>query len=202
MIDLYTFPTPNGRKVSILLEELGISYNVHKIDITQGQQFSRDFVEINPNSKIPAIIDHDTEITVFESGAILMYLAEKTGKLLPRETKSRYQVMEWLMFQMASVGPMFGQFNHFNRFAPEKVPYAIARYEQETLRLYGVLDKQLADRRYIALEDYSIADIALFPWVASYEFMGLTLDQHPHLKRWVEILEERPAVQRGMAVPA
>ena len=202
MIDLYTFPTPNGRKVSILLEELGLSYNVHKIDITQGQQFSPDFVEINPNSKIPAIIDHDTEITVFESGAILMYLAEKTGKLLPRETKSRYQVMEWLMFQMANVGPMFGQFNHFNRFAPEKVPYAIARYEQETLRLYGVLDRQLADRCYIALENYSIADIALFPWVASYEFMGLTLDQHPHLKRWVEILQERPAVQRGMAVPA
>lgn len=202
MIDLYTFPTPNGRKVSILLEELGISYNVHKIDITQGQQFSPDFVEINPNSKIPAIIDHDTEITVFESGAILIYLAEKTDKLLPRETKSRYQVMEWLMFQMASVGPMFGQFNHFNRFAPEKVPYAIARYEQETLRLYGVLDRQLADRPYIAGEDYSIADIALFPWVASYEFMGLTLEQHPHLKRWVELLQERPAVQRGMAVPA
>ncbi len=202
MIDLYTFPTPNGRKVSILLEELGISYNVHKIDITQGQQFSPDFLEINPNSKIPAIIDHDMEITVFESGAILMYLAEKTGKLLPREMKSRYQVMEWLMFQMASVGPMFGQFNHFNRFAPEKVPYAIARYEQETLRLYGVLDRQLADRRYIALEDYSIADIALFPWVASYEFMGLTLEQYPHLKRWVEILQKRPAVQRGMAVPA
>ncbi len=202
MIDLYTFPTPNGRKVSILLEELNISYNVHKIDITQGQQFSPDFVEINPNSKIPAIIDHDTEITVFESGAILMYLAEKTGKLLPKETKSRYQVMEWLMFQMASVGPMFGQFNHFNRFAPEKVPYAIARYEQETLRLYGVLDRQLADRPYIALEDYSIADIALFPWVASYEFMGLTLEQYPHLNRWVEILQERPAVQRGMAVPA
>lgn len=202
MIDLYTFTTPNGRKVSILLEELGISYNVHKIDITQGQQFLPDFVAINPNSKIPAIIDHDTEITVFESGAILMYLAEKMGKLLPTETKSRYQVMEWLMFQMASVGPMFGQFNHFNRFAPEKVPYAIARYEQETLRLYGVLNGQLADRPYIAGEDYSIADIALYPWVASYEFMGLTLEKHPHLKHWVEILQERPAVQRGMAVPA
>lgn len=202
MIDLYTFTTPNGRKVSILLEELNISYNVHKIDITQGQQFLPDFVAINPNSKIPAIIDHDTEITVFESGAILMYLAEKMGKLLPTETKSRYQVMEWLMFQMASVGPMFGQFNHFNRFAPEKVPYAIARYEQETLRLYGVLNGQLADRPYIAGEDYSIADIALYPWVASYEFMGLTLEKHPHLKHWVEILQERPAVQRGMAVPA
>lgn len=202
MIDLYTFTTPNGRKVSILLEELNISYNVHKIDITQGQQFLPDFVAINPNSKIPAIIDHDTEMTVFESGAILMYLAEKMGKLLPTETKSRYQVMEWLMFQMASVGPMFGQFNHFNRFAPEKVPYAIARYEQETLRLYGVLNGQLADRPYIAGEDYSIADIALYPWVASYEFMGLTLEKHPHLKHWVEILQERPAVQRGMAVPA
>lgn len=202
MIDLYTFPTSNGRKVSILLEELGISYNVHKIDITQGQQFLPDFVAINPNSKIPAIIDHDTEITVFESGAILMYLAEKTGKLLPRDRKSRYQVMEWLMFQMASVGPMFGQFNHFNRFAPEKVPYAIARYEQETLRLYEVLDGQLADRPYIAGGDYSIADIALYPWVASYEFMGLSLEKHPHLKRWVELLQERPAVQRGMEVPA
>ncbi|MBO0347541.1 glutathione S-transferase N-terminal domain-containing protein [Phormidium pseudopriestleyi FRX01] len=202
MIDLYTFTTPNGRKVSILLEELNISYNVHKIDITQGQQFLPDFVAINPNSKIPAIIDHDTEMTVFESGAILMYLAEKMGKLLPTETKSRYQVMECLMFQMASVGPMFGQFNHFNRFAPEKVPYAIARYEQETLRLYGVLNGQLADRPYIAGEDYSIADIALYPWVASYEFMGLTLEKHPHLKHWVEILQERPAVQRGMAVPA
>ncbi|AFY83113.1 glutathione S-transferase N-terminal domain-containing protein [Oscillatoria acuminata] len=202
MIDLYTFPTPNGRKVSILLEELEISYNVHKVDITKGEQFSPDFVEINPNSKIPAIIDNESEMTIFESGAILMYLAEKTGKLLPRETKSRYQVMEWLMFQMASVGPMFGQFNHFNRFAPEKVPYAIARYEQETLRLYGVLDRQLADRLYIAGEDYSIADIALFPWVASYEFMGLTLEKHPHLKRWVELLQQRPAVQRGMAVPA
>lgn len=202
MIDLYTFTTPNGRKVSILLEELGISYNVHKIDITKGEQFSPDFVGINPNSKIPVIIDHETEITVFESGAILMYLAEKTGKFWPKETKSRYQVMEWLMFQMASVGPMFGQFNHFNRFAPEKVPYAIARYEQETLRLYGVLNGQLADRPYIAGEDYTIADIALYPWVASYEFMGLTLEKHPHLKRWVEILQERPAVQRGMAVPA
>lgn len=202
MIDLYTFPTPNGRKVSILLEELEISYNVHKVDITKGEQFSPDFVEINPNSKIPAIIDNESEITIFESGAILMYLAEKTGKLLPQEPKSRYQVMEWLMFQMASVGPMFGQFNHFNRFAPEKVPYAIARYEQETLRLYGVLDRQLADRLYIAGEDYSIADIALYPWVASYEFMGLSLEKHPHLKRWVELLQERPAVQRGMAVPA
>ncbi len=201
MIDLYTFATPNGRKVSILLEELGLSYNVHKIDITKKEQFSAEFIAINPNSKIPVIVDSDSDITIFESGAILVYFAEKTGKLLPTETKSRYQVIEWLMFQMASVGPMFGQFNHFNRYAPEKIPYAIARYEQETLRLYGVLDGQLSDRPYIAGEDYSIADIAIYPWVASYAFMGLTLEKYPHLKRWVEMLEKRPAVQLGMAVP-
>jgi GSH-dependent disulfide-bond oxidoreductase len=201
MIDLYTFPTPNGHKVSILLEELGLSYNVHKIDITKGEQFSPEFIAINPNSKIPVIVDHDPDITVFESGAILLYLAEKMGKFLPKEMKSRYQVLEWLMFQMASVGPMFGQLNHFKRFATEKIPYAIARYEEETLRLYGVLNQQLARCSYIASDEYSIADIALYPWVASYEFMGLTLTHHPHLKRWVEILRDRPAVQRGMAVP-
>ncbi|HAZ46066.1 MAG TPA: glutathione S-transferase [Cyanobacteria bacterium UBA11369] len=201
MIDLYTFTTPNGRKVSIMLEEVELPYNVHKIDITKGDQFTPEFVAINPNSKIPAIIDSDTNMTVFESGAILIYLAEKTGKLLPTEQKSRFQVIEWLMFQMASVGPMFGQLNHFKRFAPEKIPYAIERYEKETLRLYGVLDKQLSDKEFIC-GDYSIADIATYPWVASYEFQGLTLDNHPNLKRWFETIQQRQAVQRGMAVPA
>jgi GSH-dependent disulfide-bond oxidoreductase len=199
-IDLYTFTTPNGRKASIMLEEVELPYEVHVIDITKGDQFTPEFVAINPNSKIPAIVDRDSEMTVFESGAILIYLAEKAGKLLPAEQKSRFQVLEWLMFQMASVGPMFGQLNHFKRFAPEQIPYAIDRYEKETLRLYGVLDRQLADKEFIC-GDYSIADIATFPWVASYEFQGLTLDEHPHLKRWFESLGQRPAVQRGMAVP-
>lgn len=201
MIDLYTFTTPNGRKASVMLEEVGLPYNVHKIDITKDKQFTPEYIAINPNSKIPAIIDQDTGITVFESGAILIYLAEKTGKLLPTDQTRRFQVLEWLMFQMGSVGPMFGQLNHFKRYAPEKIDYAIARYEKETLRLYGVLDRQLADHEFIC-GDYSIADIATYPWVAIYESQGLTLDEHPNLKRWVETLQQRPAVQRGMAVPA
>lgn len=200
MIDLYTFTTPNGRKPSVMLEEVGLPYNIHKIDITKGEQFTPEYVKINPNSKIPAIIDRETGITVFESGAILIYLAEKTGKFLPADTQARFQVLEWLMFQMASVGPMFGQLNHFKRFAPEKIPYAVERYEKETLRLYSVLDKQLADREFIC-GDYSIADIATYPWVAIYDFQGLTLDSHPNLKRWVETVQQRPAVQKGMAVP-
>jgi GST-like protein len=201
MIDLYTFTTPNGRKASIMLEEVELPYNVHKIDITKGEQSTPEYIAINPNSKIPAIIDQDTGITVFESGAILIYLAEKTGKLLPTDRKERFQVLEWLMLQMGSVGPMFGQLNHFKKFAPEKISYAIERYEKETLRLYGVLDRQLADYEFIC-GDYSIADVATYPWVAIYEFQGLTLDEHPNLKRWVEKLQQRPAVQRGMAVPA
>ena len=201
MIDLYTFTTPNGRKASIMLEEVELPYNVHKIDITKNDQFTPEYVAINPNSKIPAIVDRDTDITVFESGAILIYLAEKTGKFLPPDQKKRYLVIEWLMLQMGSVGPMFGQLNHFKKFAPEKIEYAIARYEKETLRLYSVLDSQLKDNEYIC-GDYSIADIATYPWVAVYEFQGLTLDNHPNLKRWVETVQQRPAVQRGMKVPA
>lgn len=200
MIDLYTFTTPNGRKASIMLEEVELPYNVHKIDITKNEQFTPDFIAINPNSKIPAIVDQDADVTVFESGAILLYLAEKTGKLLPTDKQGYFEVLEWLMFQMASVGPIFGQLNHFKRFAPEKIPYAIERYEKETLRLYSVLDKQLAKRKFIC-GDYSIADIATYPWVAIYEFQELTLDNHPNLKRWVETVQDRPAVQRGMAVP-
>jgi len=201
MIDLYTFTTPNGRKASIMLEEVELPYNVHKIDITKGDQFMPEFVAINPNSKIPAIVDQDTGITVFESGAILIYLAEKVRKLLPTNDKERFQVLSWLMLQMGSVGPMFGQLNHFKKFAPEKIPYAIERYEKETLRLYSVLDKQLAEREFIC-GDYSIADIATYPWVTIHEWQGLTLDSYPNLKRWVETVQQRPAVERGMAVPA
>ncbi|PIG93788.1 glutathione binding-like protein [Gloeocapsopsis sp. IPPAS B-1203] len=200
MIDLYTFTTPNGRKASIMLEEVELPYNVHVIDITKNDQFTPEYVAINPNSKIPAIVDQDTGITVFESGAVLIYLAEKTGKLLPTDQKQRFQVLEWLMLQMGSVGPMFGQLNHFKKFAPEKIPYAIQRYEKETLRLYGVLDKQLASHEFFC-GDYSIADIATYPWVAIYDFQGLTLDNHPNLKRWVETMQQRPAVQSGMSVP-
>jgi len=200
MIDLYTFTTPNGRKVSIMLEELGLPYTVHPVHIGKGEQFRPEFVALNPNSKIPVIVDQETGLTVFESGAILMYLAEKTAQLFPVDPRQRYAVLEWLMFQMGSVGPMFGQLNHFRRSAPEKIPYAIDRYEKETIRLYGVLDKQLSDRPYLCY-DYSIADIAVYPWVAVYEHMGLSLDHHIHLQRWVNAMAERPAVRRGMAVP-
>ncbi|MBW4456783.1 MAG: glutathione S-transferase N-terminal domain-containing protein [Nostoc indistinguendum CM1-VF10] len=200
MIDLYTFTTPNGRKASLMLEEVELPYNVHKIDITTQQQFTPEYIAINPNSKIPAIVDQETGIKVFESGAILIYLAEKTGKLLPTEQKSRFQVLQWLMFQMGGVGPMFGQLNHFKRFAPEKLPYAIERYEKETLRIYGVLDKQLQDNEFIC-GNHSIADVATYPWVAIYEFLDLTLDNYPNLKRWVETVQQRPSVQRGMQVP-
>lgn len=201
MIDLYTFTTPNGRKASIMLEEVGLPYEVHVVDIRKDDQFTSSYLAINPNSKIPAIVDRDTEITVFESGAILIYLAEKSGQLLPTETKARFHVLQWLMLQMGSIGPMFGQLNHFKKFAPEPIPYAIDRYQTETYRLYGVLDKQLQTQEYIC-GDYSIADIATYPWVAVYDFQGLTLDNHPHLKRWTESIAQRPAVQRGMAVPA
>ncbi len=201
MIDLYTFTTPNGRKASIMLEEVGLAYNVHKIDITKNDQFTPEYVAINPNSKIPAIIDQETGITIFESGAILIYLAEKTGKLLPSDQKGKFQVIEWLMLQMGSIGPMAGQLNHFKKYAPEKIPYAIERYEKEILRLYGVLNKQLSDKEFIC-KDYSIADVATYPWIAIYESQGLTLDNHPHLKRWVETIQQRPAVEKGMKVPA
>lgn len=201
MIDLYTFTTPNGRKASIMLEEIGLDYTVHSVDITKGEQFAPEFVAINPNSKIPAIVDRDAELTIFESGAILIYLAEKTGKLLSTEVKQRWQTIEWLMFQMGSIGPMFGQYNHFNKYAPEKIPYAIDRYHKETLRLYDVLNSQLAKTDYISGADYSIADIAIYPWVAAFDVMELTLENHPQLKQWYETLKQRPAVNRGMKVP-
>ncbi len=202
MIDFYTFTTPNGRKPAIMLEELGLPYTIHKIHIGKGDQFSPEYVAINPNSKIPAIIDRDADLKVFESGAILIYLAEKTGsKLLPTEPADRAQVMEWLMFQMASVGPMFGQFGHFQNFAPEKIPYAIERYQKETLRLLGVLEGQLADNEYIA-GDYSIVDIATYPWVeaSTTPYLGVSLEELPNVQRWVETMESRPAVKTGMAI--
>ncbi|MDJ0904235.1 MAG: glutathione S-transferase N-terminal domain-containing protein [Xenococcus sp. MO_188.B8] len=201
MIDLYTFTTPNGRKPAILLEELGLPYSIHNIDISKGDQFSPEFIAINPNSKIPAIIDRDSEITVFESGAILIYLAEKTGKFLPQEGADRARVIEWLMFQMASVGPMFGQLGHFRNAAPEQIPYAIARYEKETLRLLGVLDRQLVNNSYIA-EEYSIADMATYPWVVATTspYGGISLEEFPNVQRWIATMESRPAVQKGMAI--
>ena len=202
MIDLYTFTTPNGRKASIMLEEVGLDYTVHSIDITKEEQFSPKFIKINPNSKIPAIVDRDADLTVFESGAILIYLAEKTGKLLATEPKQRFQTIEWLMFQMGSVGPMFGQYNHFNKYAPEKISYAISRYRKETLRLYDVLDTQLGKTEYVSGNNYSIADIAIYPWIAAHQFMELSLEEHSQLQRWYETISQRPAVDRGMKVPS
>ncbi|ASC70113.1 glutathione S-transferase [Halomicronema hongdechloris C2206] len=201
MIDLFTYTTPNGRKPSILLEELQLPYTVHAINIGQGEQFSPEFVAINPNSKIPAIVDRDHQLAVFESGAILIYLAEKTGKLLPTEAVARAQVMEWLMFQMASVGPMFGQLGHFRNAAPDPIPYAIERYRKETLRLLGVLDRQLADQPYIA-GDYSIADIATFPWVAAVKtpYLDISLADFPWVSGWIDAMKARPAVQVGMNI--
>jgi len=205
MIDLYTWGTPNGRKVSIMLEELALPYRVHKVDISKGEQFKPEFVAINPNSKIPAIVDAEgpggTPLTLFESGAILIYLAEKTGKLLSKDPTTRYVTLEWLMFQMGGVGPMFGQTHHFLRAAPEPVPYAIERYSKETRRLYGVLDGHLGKTAYLAGE-YSIADVATYPWVARYEWHKVALGDFPNVERWFKAISARPAVGRGMAVPA
>lgn len=204
MIDFYTWTTPNGRKVSILLEETGLPYRVHAVDISKGDQFKPEYVAINPNSKIPAIVDPDgpdgKPINVFESGAILIWLAEKTGQFLAADKRRRIEALEWLMFQMGGVGPMFGQAHHFRKFAPEPVPYAIERYTKEAQRLYGVLDRRLAEVPYLA-GDYSIADMATYPWVARHEWQGVSLDEHPNVKRWFEAIGDRPAVQRGMAVP-
>ncbi len=205
MIDLYTWTTPNGRKVSIMLEECGLPYNVHKIDIGKGDQFTPEYVAINPNSKIPTMVDSNgpdgKPITLFESGAILVYLAQHYQKFLPPDWHQLYHVFEWLMFQMGGVGPMFGQTHHFLRAAPEPVPYAIDRYKKETDRLYGVMDKELAKRDYLAGNFYSIADIATYPWVARYEWHKTDLNQFPNVKRWFDGIGKRPAVQRGMAVP-
>jgi GST-like protein len=205
MIDLYTWSTPNGRKVSIMLEELGLPYNVHPINIGKDDQFTKEFIAINPNSKIPAIVDPEgpdgKPISLMESGAILIYLADKTGKLMPANKRDAYVALQWLMFQMGGVGPMFGQVHHFLRAAKEPVPYAIERYTKETRRLYGVLNERLKDHEYLAGE-YSIADIATYPWVARYEWHKARLEDFPDVKRWYAAMSERPAVQKGMAVPA
>lgn len=204
MITLYTWKTPNGRKVSIMLEECGLRYRVKPVDITQGEQFKEHFVTINPNSKIPAIVDPDGPdgwpITIFESGAILLYLAAKTGKFLPTVDRGKYEAMQWLMFQMGGVGPMFGQTHHFLRFAPEQIPYAIKRYTAETARLYGVLNKRLSEAEFLAAE-YSIADMATFPWVARHEWQQVSLADYPNVERWYKTIAARPAVARGMLVP-
>lgn len=205
MLDLYTWTTPNGRKVSIMLEELALPYRVHPINIGKGEQFAPEYVAINPNSKIPSLVDPDgpegSPVTLMESGAILIYLADKTGKLLPKTGRGRYVALQWLMFQMGGVGPIFGQVHHFLRAAKEPVPYAIERYTKETQRLYGVLNARLQDHEYLAGE-YSIADIATYPWVARYEWHKTNLADFPHVKRWFDAISARPAVQRGMKVPA
>jgi GST-like protein len=204
MIDLYTWATPNGRKISIMLEEVALPYEVIKVDITNGDQFSPEFLAVNPNCKIPAIVDQEgfggRAMPVFESGAILIYLAEKTGKLLPSEPVARLTTIEWLMFQMSALGPMLGQAHHFRRFAPERIPYAIERFEKEATRLYAVLERRLGAVEYLA-GDYSIADIASYPWIARHEWQGIALDDFPNVRRWFTSIASRPAVQRGMQVP-
>jgi len=203
MIDLYTWSTPNGRKVSIMLEEIALPYRVHPVNIGKNEQFAPDYLKINPNGKIPSIVDPEgpdgKPIALMESGAILIYLARKAGKFLP-SGRNEYEVLQWLMFQMGGVGPMFGQTHHFLRAAKEVVPYAIERYSQETRRLYGVLNERLRERDYLAGE-YSIADIATYPWVARYEWHKTDLGDFPAVKRWFDAISARPAVQKGMKVP-
>jgi len=203
VIQLYTWATPNGKKVSIMLEEVELPYEVHPINIAKGDQLKPEYLAINPNNKIPSIIDNDgaggKPLKLFESGAILMYLAEKTGKFLPQEMTKRYEVIQWLMFQMGGVGPMFGQANYFYRLE-EKVPFAIERYYKEAIRLYKVLEQSLGQRDYLAGE-YSIADIATYPWVGRHDGHNVKLEEFPNVKRWFDTISQRPAVKRGMAVP-
>ncbi len=206
MIDFYSWTTPNGRKVSIMLEECGLAYTVHPVNITMNQQFEPSFLKISPNNKIPAIVDRETGTTVFESGAILIYLAEKTGRFLAKSGDARWKAIEWLMWQMAGLGPMTGQLNHFAVFAKEKIPYAIERYSNEYARLITVLEKRLVESEYLAGEEYSIADMAAYPWVAATlptvtkKFAGL-IKSHTHIDTWLKHVGDRPAVQRGMNVP-
>lgn len=210
MIDVYSWPTPNGHKVHVMLEEcgyrLGRDWQVHPVNIGQGDQFKPDFLKISPNNKIPALVDADgpdgQPISLFESGAILLYLAAKTGKFLPKSDRAKFKVLEWLMFQVGGVGPMLGQAHHFRIYAPEKIEYAVNRYTNEARRLYGVMDRQLANQKYIAGNQYTIADIAIFPWLRSWQNQGIDWADHPHLKAWFDRIEARPAVQRGVAVLA
>jgi GST-like protein len=203
MIQLYSWKTPNGRKVSVMLEEIGLPYEIHAVDLGKRQQFTPEYLAINPNNKIPSIIDSDgpggKPLTLFESGAILLYLAEKTGKLWPQDMRKRYEVIQWLMFQMGGVGPMFGQANYFFRLE-EKVPYAIDRFHKEALRLYRVLEQELSKKEFLAGE-YSIADIATYPWVGRHDIHQVKLEDFPNVKRWFDKISARPAVQKGMEIP-
>jgi len=210
MIDVYTWPTPNGHKVHIMLEETGLPYRVIPVDIGQGDQFKPGFLKISPNNKMPAIVDSDgpadeksgKPISMFESGAILVYLASKTGRLLPANLRDKWSTLQWLMFQMGSIGPMLGQAHHFLRYAPEKIPYAMERYTKEANRLYGVLDRRLAESRYVACDEYTIADIAIMPWLRVPKNQGVDAERFPHFRRWFDAINERPAVKRGLAVLA
>lgn len=203
MIDLHYWPTPNGHKITLFLEEAGLPYTIHPVDIGKGEQFRPDFLAIAPNNRMPAIVDHEplgggAALSIFESGAILLYLAEKTGRFLPADTPARYDAIQWLMWQMGGLGPMAGQNHHFNIYAPEKIPYAQDRYIRETARLYGVLDKRLADRDFIA-GDYSIADMAAYPWIVPHEAQGQKLEDFPNLKRWFDAIAARPATVAAYA---
>jgi len=199
-IDLYTWNTPNGRKVSIMLEELGLPYRVFPVDITKGDQLKSEFLAISPNNKIPAIVDHDAGIQLMESGAILLYLAKKTGKLVSLNDAKYWEQMEWLMLQMASIGPMLGQTHHFVKFNPGKSPYAEERYRKENARLYQVLENRLQGREFIC-DEYSIVDIATWPWISRFDFQEMNLSDYPNLKRWYLNIAKRPAVQKGYGVP-
>ncbi|MCZ6747660.1 MAG: glutathione binding-like protein [SAR324 cluster bacterium] len=205
MIDLYSWKTSNGRKLGIMLEELGIPYKAHPIDIGAGDQFTPEFTQLNPNQKIPAMVDSDgpggKPITLFESGAMLIYLAEKTGRFLPQDPRKRYETIQWLMFQMGGIGPIFGQVHHFKRAAKEQVPYALERYGTECRRLYGVLDGRLADHPYLAADEYTIADIATYPWVLRHPWQEVELGDFPNVKRWFDEISARPAVQTGIEIP-
>ncbi|WP_311886022.1 MULTISPECIES: glutathione binding-like protein [unclassified Pseudomonas] len=205
MIDLYYWTTPNGHKISLFLEEAGLPYNVHPINISQGEQFQPHFLKIAPNNRIPAIVDHEPAdagepLSLFESGAILLYLAEKTGKFLPKDLRGRQTVLQWLFWQMGGLGPMAGQNHHFSQFAPEKIPYAIKRYIDETARLYGVLNKQLADNEFVAGSEYSIADMAIYPWIVSHKWQSQNLEDFPHVQRWFNHIKDRPATVKAYAL--
>jgi len=200
MIDLYTWTTPNGRKASIALEELGLPYKAHAIDISKDEQFAPAFLKISPNNRIPAIVDNDNGMSLFESGAILIYLADKTGKLMPKDGEKRYRVMEWLMWQMGGIGPMLGQVHHFVKYNKGKAPYAEERYSKEAQRLYGVLDHRLEGREFL-VDEYSIADIATWPWISRFEWQEIDLSKFPNVKRWYTTIASRPAVQRGYKQP-
>ena len=203
-IDLYYWPTPNGKKITIFLEEVRLPYNLMPVDITAGEQFDEEFLRISPNNKMPAIVDSEgpdgEPISVFESGAILLYLAEKTGRFMPSSPRQRYEALQWLMFQVSSVGPMLGQAHHFRGYAPEEIPYAVDRYTNEAARLYGVMDSRLSEVEYFVDDDYSIVDMAIYPWVASHEKQGQKIEDFPNLRRWYEAMGKRPAVRRAMEV--